>query len=189
MIKNPVMFIGEKILGGTSGLILSVDSNTALTQTTGFTLDSTGLFTNPSEAYAYLSSTFSTTSTTATAITGLSFATGANQVWTFEAYLDVTSSTAAGLKLTWSGGANTNGRFQTIYGISAYNYSSLQMNNGVGGVTPAMAGSINTDSYVQTSGCFETGASSGTFQFQIQKVTSGTATCEKYSYFRARRIA
>jgi hypothetical protein len=151
-----------------------------------------GLVTGTASVDARLTGDATTNSTSAvsTNLSPLSFAIGANEVWTFEFNLRVGSSSAAGIKvaidiptaatLMASVFANTTGPAVFLgelltadATLNATAFQTVNSNNGLCRITGTVAN----------------GANAGTVALMFAKVTSGTATIATNSYMTARRIS
>lgn len=144
---------------------------------------------------ARISGDLTTTSTSAADATGLSFPIGANEVWSFECYMKVGSSSTAGTKYAVNvpsgatlavqveGQTTGNGVFAQEQLTAAATLTSTAFNT-TGAFTTAAVGA-----FVAVRGVVANGSTPGTVQVQHAKVTSGTATIYANAYLIARRIA
>lgn len=135
-------------------------------------------------ATGYKTGDQSTTSATAVDITSMSFAIGANEVWTAEFYLGCTVSGAAGIRyaVTVPSGATIGAGVRGTNAIPAIITAS-------GSLTTAVF--TNTPSMTQISMLVQNGAAPGTVQVQF---ASGDGTVSAVAkggqcYFNARQIA
>jgi hypothetical protein len=144
-------------------------------------------------AYARTAADVTNGTTSLTNVTGLSFATGANEVWAFEVNCRIGSSSAAGTKYGFTvpaaatleaicfGTAGAATAFLTDR-ISASGTAGATFNTA--GITTAAACAL-----LRVTGVVASGANGGTVQFQQLKVTSGTATVYANSTLTAWRVA
>ena len=132
----------------------------------------------------------STTSTTYVDITGLSVTLAASSTYRIECWLNMTSSSTAGVNIgaTWPSGATVglNGRAPTN-SVSAQTYFTITTSGALASgaiVTVTTAGAP-----VYFNGIITTGVTSGVFKVGYAKVTSGTATANFGSHLVATKIA
>lgn len=129
-----------------------------------------------------------TTSTTAADVTGLSFAIGANEIWSFEFNLRTGSSSAAGIKLGLNVPASATFLATAIHSQAGGTFTSeLFTADDTLGAT-IMTANAQTG-VTRISGTIANSTNAGTVQLRFAKVTSGTATVAANSYVVAWRIA
>lgn len=144
-----------------------------------------------SQLYAYVAAGGTSTSNlTYTDITGLSVTLAASTTYRIECWLNMTSSSTAGLQIgvTFPAGATVglNGRAPTN-SVSAQTYYQLITSGSLGSgniVTVTTAGAP-----VHFSGIITVGVTGGVFKVGYAKVTSGTATANFGSHLVATKIA
>lgn len=149
--------------------------------------------TGTSFANGRLSSDVTTTNLTATTVAGLNFSIGVSEVWSFEMFLNIGSSSAAGTKYTFTFPVGA-----TLLAICSGTTSAVTANtnekivtSGTLTTTAWNTASITTaalSAVLYVNGVIVNGANAGVLQFQQAKVTSGTASVYANSYFTARRI-
>jgi hypothetical protein len=125
-------------------------------------------------------------------VTGLSFPVGANEVWQFEVYARVGSSSAAGCSygFTFPVGATLEAiTLGSLASANAMLTDRITATNTAGAVynTGAVTTAANC-AILQARGVVVNGATAGTVQFKHLKVTSGTSTVYANSCVVARRI-
>ncbi len=134
-----------------------------------------------------------TTNTTATDVTGFGFNIAANEVWSFEIYCKIGSSSAAGTKyaINIPSGATIMAQvWGSLGSTTAYTQDTISAATTLGvafntaGLTTAAQGANLT-----IRGVVANGSTPGTVQFQHAKGTSGTSTIYANSYMVARRIS
>jgi hypothetical protein len=142
-----------------------------------------------------LSADVTTVNTTATDITGLNFVIGPNEVWHFEVYANIGTSSAAGTQYAinfptgatlWSvaeGTSTANGLHIQIEITAAATLTTSSFNTTAALTTAALGAFLNIR------GTIANGATAGVVQFQHAKTTSGTATVYAGAYLRAHRIS
>lgn len=144
---------------------------------------------------ASLSGDVTTTNTSATAIAGLSFSIAANEVWVFDAYLNIGTSSNAGTKyavdiptsatmLVMCYGTTTAGTAFTTDELSTDATLGAQAWNTTAAITTA----ANPDAFIHLHGTVRNGANAGTVQLMQAKVTSGTSSVYANSYLQAFKV-
>lgn len=138
-----------------------------------------------------LSADFTTTSAAAVDVTGLSFAIGANEVWTANVFLGLGCSTANGVKLavTVPGGA-VSVRLK-VHGTrtNAGDFTSTII-TGSGTLTGAFCTVASQGQWADATLVVENGATPGTVQIQAAAATGGdTASIKAGSFISARRLS
>lgn len=139
------------------------------------------------------SADLTTTNTTATDATGFGFSIAANEVWSFEIYCKIGSSSAAGTKyaINMPSGATIMAQvFGSLASATAFDVDTITAATTLGRVFNT--GALTTaaeGAFVKIQGVVANGATPGTVQFQHGKVTSGTSTIYANSYMIARRIS
>jgi hypothetical protein len=186
--------IGSTVVNSTTTPIITLSVPTASATNRGAlsSADWTTFNSKASQLYAYVaaSPTVSTSSTTYTDITDLSVTLDASSTYKIECWLNLTSSSTAGLQIgaTWPSGSTVglNGRAPTN-STSAQTYYRLTTSGALGSgtiVTNTTAGAP-----VYFNGIVTTGVTSGVFKVGYAKVTSGTVTANFGSYLVATKIA
>jgi parallel beta-helix repeat protein len=130
-----------------------------------------------------------TTGQSLTDITGLSIPIPASQIWSFEALIDMNSST----------GANGIQFAVNVPTSATIEWSQVGTTTGVTATNSARSSSVNTantaictyagDGVVRIHGTVVNSTSAGLIQIRFLKVTSGTARIYKGSYIIGRRLA
>lgn len=144
-------------------------------------------------AGAVVASDVTTTNLTATDITGMTFAIGASETWSFEFHAKIGSSSAAGTKYAVDIPASATIMGQvwgSLGSTTAYTQDTVSADTTLGvafntaGLTTAAQGA-NLHIY----GVVVNSTNAGNVTIQHAKVTSGTSTVYANSYFVARRIS
>lgn len=177
-----------------SGLKKEIASGDTIPIANGGTAATTALTAraNLGTADAYNTGDQTTAAGANTTITSLTFATAANETWSFECYLTGQVSGAGGAAFT------------VVYSNtpSASNVVTVGSNTGTNTITrgitiattPAQTGTMwafaTTETNCMITGCFTNGASANTVTIKVQPVNGAqTVTIRKNSYITARRIA
>ena len=128
----------------------------------------------------------STTNTTYTDITGLSVTLSANTTYIIHCWLNMTSSSSAGLQIgaTWPAGSTVglNSRAPTT-GVSAQTFFTITTSGAL--ASGAIVTNTAAGNPVYFNGLVSVGATGGVFKVGYAKVTSGTATANFGSYLQA----
>lgn len=125
---------------------------------------------------------------TAQDVTGLSFAIGANEVWSFEFNLMAGSGDANGVKFAINVPASATLAAEVFGNVDTAANTKSALINADDTLSAAFLTANAQGRLISIRGVVANSTNAGTVQLRFAKVTSGTATVSANSYMTARRI-